>query len=88
MSTLSRREEETLLKTTKAHALKVCDTVVKEFADCASGRTLSVAWACRGKYKAVQDCMYQFTRPESMQIVRDEYIRVRNRELKQTATVE
>ena len=29
MSTLSRREEETLLKTTKAHALKECDTLVK-----------------------------------------------------------
>jgi hypothetical protein len=29
MSTLSRREEETLLKTTKAHALKECDPLVK-----------------------------------------------------------
>lgn len=30
-----------------------------EFADCASGRSISVAWACRTKYKAVQVCMYQ-----------------------------
>ncbi len=29
MSTLSRREEETLFKTTKAHALKECDPLVK-----------------------------------------------------------
>jgi hypothetical protein len=29
MSTLSRREEDTLLKTTKAHALKECDQLVK-----------------------------------------------------------
>lgn len=29
MNTLSRREEETLLKTTKARALKECDPVVK-----------------------------------------------------------
>lgn len=29
MNALSRREEETLLKTTKARALKECDTVVK-----------------------------------------------------------
>ena len=30
-----------------------------EFADCASGRTISVAWACRAKYKRVQECMLQ-----------------------------
>ncbi|KAG0708990.1 hypothetical protein DFH29DRAFT_794373 [Suillus ampliporus] len=59
MNALSRREEDTLLKTTKARALAECDTIVKEFADCATGRTLSVAWACRGKYKALQECMLQ-----------------------------
>ena len=74
MDTLSRREEETLAKTTKEQALKECDTVVKgpllvirpcsclndkviAFAECATGRILSVAWACRDKYKAVQECM-------------------------------
>jgi COX assembly protein 1 len=76
MNALSRREEDTLLKTTKARALKECDPVVKgaflskvhffthhlpitEFAQCAQGRTLSVAWACRGSYKLLQDCMFQ-----------------------------
>ncbi|ETW87322.1 hypothetical protein HETIRDRAFT_42095 [Heterobasidion irregulare TC 32-1] len=59
MSTLSRREEDTLLKTTKAHALKECDSIVKDFAECATGRTVTVAWACKNKYKAVQDCMYR-----------------------------
>ncbi|KAG2129891.1 hypothetical protein DEU56DRAFT_816047 [Suillus clintonianus] len=59
MNALSRREEDTLLKTTKSRALAECDPVVKEFADCATGRTLSVAWACRGKYKALQECMLQ-----------------------------
>lgn len=75
MNALSRREEETLSKTAKAKALKECDSVVKgactvvvrlaplslqaEFASCATGRTFSVAWECRDKYKAVQDCMYQ-----------------------------
>ena len=29
MNSLSRREEETLLKTTKAYALRECDDVVK-----------------------------------------------------------
>lgn len=77
MNTLSRREEETLLKSTKARALQECDDIVKgafvcsvfggrtrlrardqsEFASCAGGRTITVAWACRDKYKAVQECM-------------------------------
>ncbi|KZV75546.1 hypothetical protein PENSPDRAFT_571234 [Peniophora sp. CONT] len=57
--TLSRREEEQLLKSTKAYALKACDDLVKDFAECVEGRTLSVAWACKGKYKLIQDCMYQ-----------------------------
>lgn len=28
-----------------------------EFAACASGRTISVAWSCRDQLKVVQDCM-------------------------------
>ncbi|KAI0639254.1 hypothetical protein C8Q77DRAFT_1152243 [Trametes polyzona] len=78
MNALSRREEETLLKKTKEHALKECDPVVREFAQCAEGRTFSVAWECRAKYKAVQDCMLQYTGPEAMATVRAEYLRLRN----------
>ena len=81
MNALSRREEDTLVKATKARALKECDAVVKgadvhqarrawagidwkcdvhvDFADCATGRTISVAWACRDKYAEVQRCMLQ-----------------------------
>jgi len=66
------------MKTTKARALKECDPIVKDFAECATGRYLSVAWACKDKYKAVQDCMVQYTGPEPMRIVREEYLRLRN----------
>ncbi|KDR85117.1 hypothetical protein GALMADRAFT_53056 [Galerina marginata CBS 339.88] len=59
MNSLSRREEETLLKTTKVYALRECDAVVKEFAACTSGRTVSVAWQCRDQLKQVQNCMVQ-----------------------------
>jgi COX assembly mitochondrial protein 1 len=78
MNALSRREEDTLMKTTKARALRECDPIVKgiiatpvlehsftdstgtiEFADCATGRTVSVAWVCKDKYKAVQECISQ-----------------------------
>jgi len=80
MNALSRREEETLMKATKARAMNECDLIVKAFADCATGRTITVAWACRQKYKAVQDCMLQFTGPEPMEQVRAEYLRLRNQD--------
>ncbi|KAI0815260.1 hypothetical protein BC629DRAFT_1470436 [Irpex lacteus] len=78
MDTLSRREEDALLKATKARALKECDAVVKAFAACAEGRTVSVAWACKDKYKDVQECILQFTGPGPMAVARQEYLRLRN----------
>jgi len=78
MNALSRREEDTLLKATKARALKECDAFVKAFADCATGRTISVAWACREQLKSLQDCMRQYTGPEPMEAVREEYLRLRS----------
>ncbi|KAI0651703.1 cytochrome c oxidase biogenesis protein Cmc1 like-domain-containing protein [Trametes meyenii] len=84
MNALSRREEETLLKKTKEHALKECDPLVREFAQCAEGRTFSVAWECRTKYQAVQDCMLQYTGPEAMSTVRAEYLRLRNEQQQNT----
>ncbi|KAL9714512.1 hypothetical protein Ac2012v2_002827 [Leucoagaricus gongylophorus] len=80
MNALSRREEETLMKTTKARALKECDPAVREFAQCACGRTISMAWACKGKLKVVTECMIQFTGPEPMERVRKEYLRLRNQQ--------
>ncbi|KAF8510951.1 hypothetical protein BU17DRAFT_55011 [Hysterangium stoloniferum] len=75
MDTLSRREEEALLKTTKARALKECDSYVK---DCVTGRTISVAWACRDQHKEVQKCMLNYTNAENMDILRAEYVRLRS----------
>ncbi|PWN52171.1 hypothetical protein IE53DRAFT_385400 [Violaceomyces palustris] len=71
---LSNREEEALLKETKAEALKKCDQFVKEFAQCSSGRTVSVAWACRDQHKALQDCMKKYTSAEAMESVKAEYL--------------
>ncbi|KAF9569690.1 hypothetical protein CPC08DRAFT_604496, partial [Agrocybe pediades] len=58
--------------------LKECDDVVKQFAACASGRTISVAWECREPLQRVQECMVQFTAPEPMEQVRKEYLRLRS----------
>ncbi|THU91739.1 hypothetical protein K435DRAFT_224018 [Dendrothele bispora CBS 962.96] len=80
MNALSRREEENLLKTVKAQALRECDTLVKAFADCMSGRLISVAWACKDQLKQVEACMVQYTGPEPMEVVRSEYLKLRNQQ--------
>ncbi|GAA5892922.1 uncharacterized protein JCM6883_007514 [Sporobolomyces salmoneus] len=54
---LSRKEEEKIIAECKSQAIKQCDEVVREFTDCAAGRTISVSWACRGPFKAMQNCM-------------------------------
>ncbi|PWN20972.1 hypothetical protein BCV69DRAFT_312251 [Microstroma glucosiphilum] len=71
---LSNREEDALMKSVKAEGLKKCDDVVKRFADCASGRTVSVAWACRDEHKAVQSCLSQYTSPDALDRARKEWL--------------
>lgn len=78
MQTLSRREEDALLKSTKAKALRECDDVVKRFAECATGRTISIVWACRDDHRAVQQCMQQYTNAERMEELRREFIKQRD----------
>ncbi|PWN93968.1 hypothetical protein FA10DRAFT_264565 [Acaromyces ingoldii] len=72
---LSNREEDALLKETKQEALKKCDDVVKDFAQCSSGRTVSVAWACRDQHRKLQDCLKQYTGPEAMEEKRRAYLK-------------
>jgi len=69
MEALSRREEEEVMETAKKQALKACDDLVKSrspprsridklaFADCATGRTFSLPFACRPHLQAMQGCM-------------------------------
>ncbi|GAA99826.1 uncharacterized protein L969DRAFT_91767 [Mixia osmundae IAM 14324] len=57
METLSRREEEVLRKSLKSDALKTCDPVVRDFAQCTEGRTVSIVWTCRKPLRAMQDCL-------------------------------
>ncbi|KAL9934627.1 hypothetical protein V8E36_006402 [Tilletia maclaganii] len=67
---LSNREADELSKKVKAEALVKCDDVVREFAACASGRTVSVAWACRDLHKQMQDCLRPHTGAEAMERAR------------------
>ncbi|KAE8230837.1 hypothetical protein CF326_g4155 [Tilletia indica] len=71
---LSNREADELNKKVKAEALVTCDDIVREFAACASGRTVSVAWACRDQHKKMQDCLRPHTGPEAMERARLAYL--------------
>ncbi|CAD6891993.1 unnamed protein product [Tilletia controversa] len=71
---LSNRESDELNKKVKAEALVKCDAVVREFADCASGRTVSVAWACRDLHKQMQNCLRPHTGGEALERARMQYL--------------
>ena len=40
-------------------AQEYCATAIEDFNVCAKGRSLSMIWACRAKYRASQDCVHQ-----------------------------
>lgn len=43
----------------KQKALKECDQFTSKYAQCASGRTLSVVWQCRKQAKELNNCLHQ-----------------------------
>lgn len=43
----------------KAKALKECDYYTAKYAECASGRTFSVVWACRKQAKELNNCLHE-----------------------------
>ncbi|CEH12051.1 Uncharacterized conserved protein [Ceraceosorus bombacis] len=71
---LSNRESDALLKSAKAEGLKKCDDVLRAFAECSSGRTISMAWACRDHHKALRSCLAEYTSEEAMTKRRKEYL--------------
>ncbi|RKP15121.1 hypothetical protein BJ684DRAFT_1477, partial [Piptocephalis cylindrospora] len=57
MLTLTRAEEDAILKEMKADARKNCSETLSAFAKCATGRTVSVAWACRTEQRIMNGCL-------------------------------
>ena len=43
----------------KQKALKQCEEYASKYAQCASGRTLSVVWQCRKQAKELNECLHQ-----------------------------
>ncbi|KAK9897448.1 hypothetical protein P389DRAFT_195061 [Cystobasidium minutum MCA 4210] len=80
MNALSRREEETILKDLKKQALKTCDDVVRDFAACSQGRTISVVWTCGKHWRAMQGCMREQMSERKTDEAKLEYLREKRRQ--------
>ncbi|KIW94286.1 uncharacterized protein Z519_05602 [Cladophialophora bantiana CBS 173.52] len=50
-----------------------CADVIKDFADCARGRTISVAWHCRDQHLAMNSCMIQYATKAEEDAAREEW---------------
>ncbi|XP_054780139.1 uncharacterized protein LOC129287888 isoform X2 [Prosopis cineraria] len=56
---VKKKVEEALRSKMKQKALKECDHYTAKYAQCASGRTISVVWQCRKQAKELNDCLHQ-----------------------------
>ncbi|KAI0473619.1 cytochrome c oxidase biogenesis protein Cmc1 like-domain-containing protein [Xylariaceae sp. FL0804] len=52
---------------------KICDDDIRAFAECATGRTFSVSWACRQQKLAMTACMVEHATPEEHDRAREEW---------------
>ncbi|XP_057815212.2 uncharacterized protein LOC131028862 isoform X2 [Cryptomeria japonica] len=66
----------------KDRALKECDHYAAIFAECARGRTLSVAWRCREQAKKLNTCLHQYTNDEVLEEYKKNYILEQERKAK------
>ncbi|WVO19679.1 uncharacterized protein IAS62_000969 [Cryptococcus decagattii] len=74
MEALSRREENEINEAAKKEALRSCDDFVKDFADCATGRTFSLPFMCRTRLNAMQGCMRDYMTQERMDGMKLDFI--------------
>ncbi len=44
----------------KQHAMKKCSAEARAYAECTTGRTLSVVWACRQHLNDLNGCLKQW----------------------------
>ncbi|ODQ52488.1 hypothetical protein SAICODRAFT_19676 [Saitoella complicata NRRL Y-17804] len=72
---LSPGDEVDVVNETRKRAREQCAPLVKAFAECCAGRTISMLWACSDQKKAMMDCVQIHSTHERLDKVRDEFIR-------------
>ncbi|KAH0460297.1 hypothetical protein IEQ34_010960 [Dendrobium chrysotoxum] len=71
---VKKKVEEALRSKMKQKALKECDYYVAKYAECASGRTLSVVWLCRKQAKRLNECLHDYTNDSVLEEMKREYM--------------
>ncbi|KAK7272897.1 hypothetical protein RIF29_13939 [Crotalaria pallida] len=71
---VKKKVEEALRSKMKQKALKECDYYTSKYAECASGRTLSVVWKCRQQAKDLNACLHQFTNDGVLEEMKKDYM--------------
>ncbi|KAG6741966.1 hypothetical protein POTOM_055247 [Populus tomentosa] len=57
---VKKKVEEALRSKMKQKALKQCEEHATKYAQCATGRTMSVVWQCRKQAKELNECLHQY----------------------------
>lgn len=70
---MKKKVEEALRSKMKAKALQECDALAAKYAECASGRTLSVVWKCRPQFKHLNACLHQYTNDDVLEEYKKKY---------------
>ncbi|OZJ03896.1 hypothetical protein BZG36_03952 [Bifiguratus adelaidae] len=63
---LTRAEEEACFKDLKQRALVKCSEAVQDFVKCSQDHNVTVVITCRGKARAMNDCLKQYTTQEEL----------------------
>ncbi|XP_062106315.1 uncharacterized protein LOC133817736 [Humulus lupulus] len=71
---VKKKVEEALRSKMKQKALKECDDYALKYAECATGRTLSVVWQCRKQAKELNSCLHQYTNDAILEEMKREYM--------------
>ncbi len=72
---LRKEAERRLVEKLRKIAIDACSEEIKQFAECAQGKTLSVAWKCREPNQVAKACMNKFKEDESLKSkMRLEYV--------------
>ncbi|KAJ9623800.1 uncharacterized protein PV06_10295 [Exophiala oligosperma] len=70
---LSASQESEVRKLYYARVRARCADEIKQFADCARGKTFSVAWTCRTEHRAMNSCMIQWATKAEEDAAREEW---------------
>ncbi|ETI20682.1 hypothetical protein G647_07024 [Cladophialophora carrionii CBS 160.54] len=70
---LSPAQEQEVRRLYHERARRRCADVIKDFADCARGRTISVAWHCKDQHLAMNSCMIQYATKAEEDAAREEW---------------